>query len=473
MKKLTSTTLFAILTLLLYSCGGNSKKDSASAENPLAAAAEAQNSITAFQSNRGVIPPDSIYKGPLFVLNHNYPATLSPTNPNPSWIQALQGKPIGPGNALAYVDSLKASISKSIRKFLYDHKNWDAAKENWYQEPWTGALRESILGTYTGSNFSGGTFTTLDSAMTTYVLTMYDEHAAHTLNTMWGSTAKELDLKNNAAQFAQGSIIVKFAFTTANFPLWSDMKGADVMSIYDTCTYCTQIGTPYLLRNVSLFQFDIIVKDTITAPETGWVFSTLVYDKNAPGKDAWDKMIPLGAMWGNDPKVNSTKYPKEPLKETVINPKAPAYSTQTLGWGGRLSGPNDGAVIPSALLPNGQTVTNLPAVSCMSCHSVAQGPCCPGPDTLSAFLLPTFWAYAGGNPMPTFQPGGEQWMQWHQNRKGTVPFTKGQAAVDFDMVTCFKSMLMMYSATEGVSVEEAAKRVSRLKILKSRGYNGK
>ncbi len=385
---------------------------------------------------------------------------------------ALHGQPIGPGNALAYVEALKAHVSTSIRKFLFDRVNWNAVKEQWYQEPWTGALRESILGTYTGSEFGANTFTTLASPMTTYVLTMYDQTAGNTLNNMWGSAASNLNLANNAAQFAQGSIIVKFAFTTANAPLWSDMAGAVTLPIYDTCTYCPQPG-PYSLQNVSFFQFDIIVKDTLTAPKTGWVFSTLVYDKNAPGKDAWDKMVPLGAMWGDDPDVNSTRNPKQALQETVINPQAPAYSTQTLGWGGRLSGPNDGAVIPSAKLPNGQVVSNLAASSCMSCHSVAQAPGSSTADTLSAFLLPTYWVSAPLNPMPVVEPGGQQWLQWFQDRKGTQPFTPGQTAVDFDMVTCFKSMLMMYSAQQGKTVEEAVRSVSRQKLLANRNYNGK
>jgi hypothetical protein len=43
-----------------------------------------------------------------------------------------------------------------------------------------------------------------------------------------------------------------------------------------------------------VMQFDIIGKDTIAAPKTGWVFATLVYDARAKGNDAWDKMVSLG-----------------------------------------------------------------------------------------------------------------------------------------------------------------------------------
>ena len=65
--------------------------------------------------------------------------------------------------------------------------------------------------------------------------------------------------------------------------------------------------------------------------KTGWVFSTLVYDSNASGNSVWDRMVPLGAIWGNDPNVNSAKYSKEELMENYINPHAPAWTKVTLG----------------------------------------------------------------------------------------------------------------------------------------------
>ena len=60
------------------------------------------------------------------------------------------------------------------------------------------------------------------------------------------------------------------------------------------------------------------------------------------------------------------------FKETLINPEAPAYSVETLGWGGRLSGPNDGAVALNVTYPNGDKYERLAMSSCMSCHSAAQ-----------------------------------------------------------------------------------------------------
>lgn len=75
-------------------------------------------------------------------------------------------------------------------------------------------------------------------------------------------------------------------------------------------------------------------------------------------------------MWGNDPGVNSALIPPPPLNENWINPKAPKYSTQTLGWGRRLSGPNDGAT--NDIQVGTVVMKNAPDSSCMSCHSPAE-----------------------------------------------------------------------------------------------------
>jgi hypothetical protein len=145
-------------------------------------------------------------------------------------------------------------------------------------------------------------------------------------------------------------------------------------------------------------------------------------------------------MWGNDPEVAAN--PNAPLKETVINPKAPAYSTATLGWGGRLSGPNDGAVVAPAYV-NG-IIAPVAASSCMSCHSPAEYP-------LKSFILPvpTQGYSAETNPgavpaingaLVLYQPGSPGWMAWFQDRSGTVPKDPGTIALDYDMVFAFKAL---------------------------------
>jgi hypothetical protein len=449
MKKTAILLAIFSASIFLANCGSNPKKEDEMISPAPTVQASVQDVPAPFLDHRSTVPPENVYKGPLFALNHDYPESPLPPMAEAPWQKALKGKPISKFNAIAYVDSLKAYVAPMIRKFLYDRQNWSNAKEGWYQEPWTGIIRESIMGAYIGSGFGPGTFTSLpDSAMTTYVLTFYDKRAAYTLGKLWGKTGKTVNLKNNAAQFDEGSIIVKFAFSTVNAPVWPVMQGALQFPIYDTST---SYHSNYMLEQVSFFQFDIIVKDTVTAP----------------GKTAWDKMIPLGAQWGNDPQANSTKDPKAPLKQNVINPAAPTYSIQTLGWGGRMSGPNDGAVIPQAVdVTTHQTYKNLAASSCMSCHSVAQ-------DELLTFLLPGPFPSDTATFLPVYSPGGAQWLQFFQNRHGGVPFNTGQVALDFDMVTAFKSIPIYLNAGTSQEAIRAMHKVSRNFLLYNRKYNGR
>ena len=112
------------------------------------------------------------------------------------------------------------------------------------------------------------------------------------------------------------------------------------------------------LDPTSCFQFDIIVKDTQSGPQ-GPAGVYACYDKDAPGTDFWDKMVPLGVLChgGNDPEATSPNQ----LMENSISPAAPAYAKMTLGWQGRLSGPNDGA-LNDAVLGSGSESRAEPAV---------------------------------------------------------------------------------------------------------------
>ena len=444
----------AVISVTLMQCNNPEKKPEEVTQIALA---------NPFQNHRDSVPSSSQYSGPLFTLSHNYPETALPPMVNPPWQQALKGQPISPANALQYVDALKKYLTPNIMKFLYDREHFNADSVGFYQEPWTGAIREAIMGTYVGSGFGPGTFTSLDSSMTTCVLTFYDKRAAYTLNKIWGKTGEKVNLINNAAQFEQNSIIVKFAFTTANYPQWSVMQNALTYPIYDTAT--AYVDPVYKVRTVSLFQFDIIVKDTVTSPKTGWVFSTLVYDKNAGGKTVWDNMVPLGAQWGNDPEVNSTLHPSDTLKENVINTSAPEYSRQTLGWGGRLSGPNDGAVIPIASA-DGKVYNNLQASSCMSCHITAQ-------DQFLSFLLPAPFPNSNSDTLPVYTPGGPQWLRYYRDLAGYVPFDAGQVATDFDMVTAFKSIPAYNNAHKIKVGKEELDAAARYRLRPDNRYNGR
>ncbi|PZR19794.1 MAG: hypothetical protein DI539_12835 [Flavobacterium psychrophilum] len=429
-QKLTFPASFVVLAAMAFAVCSCRKNDNPEEGKELTAMTETQAS-GAFQNHRDSVPSKEQYGNPLFVLSHDYPTEVKDVV-NPSWQQALKGQPISESNVFAYMDSLKSYIAPNVKPFFTDNKNWTSAKYGWFNEPWIGSEREAILGAYLGNGNPAGMFKTLNEDESGYALVFYDSVAAYTVGQLWGKTGEKVNLTKESGQFKEGSIVVKLAFSNINAANWPVLKGAETLSVYDTIATKENPKKGYQVRKVSFFQMDVIVKDSKTAPKTGWVYSTFVYDMDAKG-DFWDKMVPLGAMWGDDPDVNSPIVPPYPkLKETIINPKAPFYSKETLGWGGRLSGPNDGAVAQEAVDINGKTYKNLALSSCMSCHSPAQA-------KMESFLLPGP-KQKNGAPLTVYVPGSLDWMRWFRDDYGNVPFDPGQIALDYDMAMAAKSI---------------------------------
>ncbi|WP_299001823.1 hypothetical protein [uncultured Shewanella sp.] len=461
------------------------------------------------------------YRG--FEGSYNYPAfNKKPPVKGYPWTRSLKGKPINAATAEQYVNLLKNHIKDDMIALLSDSRKvgsfpqWNAASRGWYNQPWLSPIRDGIHGAYLGSAcMSPALFpkSGLTEPFSTYVLVFYNDIAAQSLYRVWGQGAVSPNFTNNAAIFDEGSIIVKAAFTTANADTWQPMQYALPWSIYVNPTNCngaskvlhetahakkvgdlagkdietyiaSSIDKPELI-DVNLFQFDIVIKDSIASPETKWVFSTLVHDVGdlytvPDAATAWKHMVPLGAMWGNDPQVININ---RALNETWINQQAPLYARETLGWGGRLSGPNDGAVqappyyqcsgdgCDPDTLCEGDSCTfvdkggaNLAMSSCMSCHSAAQ-------YTMASFLLPVPLKEISefGTPVPSmhayantsgefqgkkyqynkeavvfYKDNTPQWMTWFQNRSGEV--AKDQinpkviSSTDYNMNFPFKAM---------------------------------
>ena len=416
-----------------------------------------------FQNNNGQLPPPSVYSGPLFQLNHAWPTAQLPPLKHAAWQEAIHNGHITVQNAAAYAAALKAAVAKNARTLIMYYDHWNAAKAGWYNEPWLGSLREAIRGTYAAGTFGPSVFpgTGLRTTFDTHVLTYYDARAAYSLHHFWGTSAMKPTLETAKAQFEEGSIIVKAAVFASSDPKmklgwWDAMKGAQVWNMY--LPVGADSPTAPLVWPGYVAQFDIIVKDTESSPRTGWVFMTLVYDSKVPG-NTWDKMIPLGVQWGNDPQAIRAGMP---LKENWINPEAPLYSKETLGWGGRLTGPNDGGRNDIAV--NGKAMKNVPDSGCMSCHGTAEWNVAQ--HRMDSFLLPSFATDTGpgfqlcgenGKPNPNGPyicspaPGSTAWMKWFQNRLGTKPMDKGSIATDFDEVFSFKSLKLWWAAVGPVN----------------------
>jgi hypothetical protein len=454
---------FAIAAGLAYLTALSSAGQAAAQTTHRPLTANVAGKPTPYQTNNGNLPDPSKYSGPLFALNHTWPTQPLPKMLNAPWQVAIGNGPITTSNAAAYAAALKDYVSKNGRELITHYDRWDAAKAHWYNEPWLGSEREAIHGTYPAGEFAPNIFpgTGLQVQFNTHVLTYYDERAAYTLYKVWKSSAMAPDVATAKTQFDEGAVIVKaaaFASEDQSKPTnwWTAMQGAQAWPLYIPVAPLGQDPQPPpQVWPGFIAQFDIIVKDKQSAPKTGWVFMTLVYDSSAPGNDLWDKMVPLGVQWGNDPQAKSAG---DPLVENWANPEAPLYATQTLGWGGRLTGPNDGGRNDIAV--NGKVLLNEPDSGCMSCHSTSQWNV--KAHKMDSFLLPSIpistppgFQLCGNNGQPAPSgnyicspaPGSTAWMKWFQDREGTQPMDAGSIATDFDEVFSFKSLGLWWQAT--------------------------
>jgi hypothetical protein len=408
-------------------------------------------------------PPKDVYDGPLFELSVDYPDLTEETDGLFPWQEAIGGGYITVENASAYAAALKLAVSKDMEILMYDFENWNAASAGWFNQPWLGTIRDGIHGTYQGSSFPAEMFpvSALAAPMTTHVLVYYDKLASQSLRNVWGEEAMDPvpGLEAGSVQMVEGSMVVKPALTTADASIWPPMEGAQSWPIYAS----PDGNEPVSLFNAQFFQFDVVVKDSVSAPKTQWVYMTLVYDKDAEGTTNWDKMVPLGVMWGNDPDVNSPidcNYlpPNQDcpaLSETWINADAPIYAKETLGWGGRLSGPNDGAVDinASVLQPDGSYKTydgRYAMSSCMGCHGSAS-------FEMGSFLLPSPSVCEDDKCSPTvnqdvgglvyYPAGSAEFMEWFQDRPGYEPQVAGTIALDYGMNYAFKALPQWFMQT--------------------------
>ncbi len=128
---------------------------------------------------------------------------------------------------------------------------------------------------------------------------------------------------------------------------------------------CFQKRDPNQVSPLLLMQVDVAVRDN-RFPETGWAFGTFAYNRNWPGETVWDRLVPIGLMWGNDPGITQELVDNGArITESWINQEAdPTPSPDGspirkgifnggnhLGYAGRLNGPADN-----------------PSSACMSCH---------------------------------------------------------------------------------------------------------
>ena len=402
-------------------------------------------------SNNGLYPTAAEYSGRFVIANVDYPDARVDNG----WVEGAGLGALTQETAPRYMAALKEFIAPTFRVLIDTPEKWDPETEGWYDMVWSGegspgadgktdptSGREALMNSYTGQIMPAETFLPPNQPKTVvqnHAVIYYDPGAASMLGEVWGDLYRP---RPALAQFPEGSIVVKAEAVPVSADVWPVVAGASTWQVYRPSIQ-QQIDNPGGPLHAEVidahpFQMSIKIKDSVAAPETGWVFMGFVYDADAPGETPWDRFVPLGAMWGNDPEYASQPDGGEGhLQQTWINPDAPDFVANTFGWAGRLAGPMDVATRHNVLTPSGaryQGADHLRASSCLSCHGSAEFP-----FTANLYPSPNRSFPPDGQPFLLYDPGSKDWARWFQNRPGTDPMSEniGGTALDYDMVMMF------------------------------------
>ena len=333
----------------------------------------------AFPSSNDPIP--SGWTGPVFKLRQDYPTTQPAVGPQPWKSFSFKTQPIlYLKSVLSYCEEGNVDVDWQLERNTV---------RNWYHAPWlhtTPNGREFVRG-LTGERSSRPheLAPTQTGSFANWAVGFYNAPGGYVIGQVW----KNPNSPNPAAAvFPDGTVACKLLFTTATV--------AEVPYLQNSFAWqanaSTTSGGPRSIQTVLLLQVDVAVRDSRASTTTGWVFGTFVYDGNAIGATPWDRLTPVGLMWGNDPTVTeATKLSTTHLIESFINPAV--GPPQHLGRAGRLDGPVDN-----------------PNSSCLSCHSTAEW------QSLSNTL-----------------PDATDTMRWFRNIKTTTAFDPGQRSLGYSL----------------------------------------
>ena len=230
-------------------------------------------------------------------------------------------------------------------------------------------------------------------ASTMWAVGFFNATAGYTLGTVWEEDGTAA-VPDDDISFDEGAVVGKLLFNTLgpdqlpvlrNMPAWT-------ASISDP-TFCTctppageskcsmpeesrQCARTLAWQGLHLLQFDMAIKES-RAPGTEWVFATFVADGifKADKPEPWNRISPLGVMWGND-----TPPPGTAARDHPADPRGEGFMEEVIFWDvvDRLNavGGSQVAMRPGHLGCNQRL--NGPAdnanSSCMSCHGTASVP---------------------------------------------------------------------------------------------------
>ncbi len=350
--------------------------------------------------------PPTGWTGPVFKLSQDYPDTKPATGTLPWKSIDFRTKP--------------ADYLIAVRNYCYegnievDFAGQDNAVRTWYHAPWLhfgNKGREFIHGmTRERTTPARRLHPNQSSQFGAYAVGLYNPLGGYTIGRVWKDHSNPDASK---AIFPEGSVACKLLFTQATVAQVPYLSGSVEWQANAGASFSSTARSP---RTVRLLQIDVAVKDSRAATTSGWVFGTFNYNGNAPGARPWDRMVPVGLMWGNDPTLTPAQYRanKRPAQSLIIAPNVmanPATDWKGLGWLGRLNGPIDN-----------------PTSACLSCHMTAEW---PRPNSTPMFVSTLSSSDVNSND-PLDPDVVAKKMRWFRNIK-RQPFDAGNQSLDYSL----------------------------------------
>lgn len=277
-----------------------------------------------------------------FQTHYDFPKTLPEASKSP-WLA------IDPMQKPAeYMQSILNYVTKVNARPDIDWRIEDNKVEEWCNAPWFFMFREPLHG-MTSERWSRPKelhASQLDWERN-FAVGIYNDVACYGLGQIWSDPAFP---KTRNFSFAEGAVAAKMLFTSASassVPYLKDSKEWEVAANKD--------GSTITMR---LLQLDLSVKDKRSP--NGWFFGTFMYNAQQPGNTPYERLVPVGLIWGSDPDLNAGAYLQKAVtpKESWVNPAVAsqffALPRQHLGLFGRANGPVDN-----------------PMSACITCHQRA------------------------------------------------------------------------------------------------------
>ncbi|MGN8151769.1 hypothetical protein ACTJK5_05795 [Agrobacterium sp. 22094] len=277
-----------------------------------------------------------------FQIHYDFPKTL-PDNSKLPWLAVDPFK-----NPADYMQSILNYVIKVNARPDVDWRIEDNKEEQWCDAPWFFMLREPLRGMTTERWSRPKELHALQMDWErNFAVGIYNDVACYGFGQIWGDPAFP---KTRGFAFAEGAVSAKMLFTTAtpsSVPYLAGSKEWDVAGQKD--------GGVMTMR---LLQLDLSVKDKRSP--NGWFFGTFMYNAMQPGNTPYERLVPVGLIWGSDPGLNAKAYLEQAAtpKESWVNPDVAstfyALPRQNLGLFGRANGPVDN-----------------PTSACITCHQRA------------------------------------------------------------------------------------------------------